>query len=156
METRLHNDTSQRRIRSTPARTTIRLRHRFAAAPETVFAAWLDPRVAARWLFATASRPVMRAAIDARVGGSFCLVERENGKLIEHAGEYLDITPPRRLVFTLSLEDHPRVVTRVIVEVMARKRGCELALHHENLPPGCAHAAETRWAGILYGLGVTL
>jgi uncharacterized protein YndB with AHSA1/START domain len=145
----------RRRSRPTPP-TAIRVRHRFNAAPETIFGAWLDPRIAARWLFATASRPVTHVTIDARVGGSFRLVERENGRLIEHTGEYLEIVPPYRLAFTLSLEKHPRIATHVTVEIAALRKGCELALRHENVPRECARDIETRWTGILYGLGVTL
>jgi hypothetical protein len=44
----------------------------------------------------------------------------------------------------------------VIVEITPRKRGCELRLSHENLPPDRAHDTEARWTGILYGLGETL
>jgi uncharacterized protein YndB with AHSA1/START domain len=134
----------------------IRVRRRFAVPPERVFDAWLDPGIAGKWLFATASRPMTHVRIDARVPGSFHFAERRNGERVEHAGEYVEIVPPRRLVFTLVLEDRPRVVTRVTVEVAPRKTGCELALTHENVPVDRAEHAEARWIGILYGLGVTL
>jgi uncharacterized protein YndB with AHSA1/START domain len=158
MEMHFQPGTSERhRRRSQPMPpAAIRVRHRFKAAPGTVFGAWLDPRIAAKWFFATASRPVTQVAIDARVGGSFYVVERENGRLIEHTGEYLEIVPPYRLVFTLSLAHHPHVTTRVTVEIAALKKGCELTLQHENVPPEYARDVETRWTGILYGLGVTL
>ncbi|MGH7187364.1 MAG: SRPBCC family protein, partial [Pseudomonadota bacterium] len=83
---------------------TVRVARRFRAPPEQVFNAWLDARVAGRWLFATASRPMAHAEIDPRVGGSFRFVDRRNDERVEHIGEYLEIRPPRRLVFTLSLE----------------------------------------------------
>jgi len=145
-----------RRLHPKAPNVAIQVRHRFQATAQTVFDAWLDPRLTGRWLFATASRPVTHVAIDARVGGAFCLVERENGRLIEHTGEYLDIASPHRLAFTLSLENHPRVITRVTVQISAVKRGCDLTVRHENLPQECARTAEARWTGMLYGLGVTL
>jgi uncharacterized protein YndB with AHSA1/START domain len=94
----------------------VRVTSSFSPSPDRVFDAWLDRKIAGKWLFATASRPMTRVAIDARVGGSFCFGERRDGEDIEHTGEYIEIVPPRRLVFTLSLENHPHVITRVIVE----------------------------------------
>ena len=44
----------------------------------------------------------------------------------------------------------------MIVEITPRKRGCELRLSHENVPPDRAHDTEARWSGMLYGLGETL
>ena len=134
----------------------IRITRRFSAPPEHVFDAWLDPQVAGRWLFATASRPMTRVEIDARVEGSFCFAEQRDGEIIEYTGEYVEIVPHRRLVFTLSMEDHWHVTTRVMIEISALKTGCELKLIHEDVPSHYADYTEARWTGILYGLGVTL
>jgi uncharacterized protein YndB with AHSA1/START domain len=128
----------------------------FEESPEHVFNAWLDRGVAGRWLFATATRPIARIAIDARVGGGFRFVERRREADVEHVGEYVEIVPYRRIVFTLSLADRRRAVTRVIVEIEERAIGCSLALTHENVPLDLAYGVEARWTGMLYGLGVTL
>lgn len=134
----------------------IRLTSRYRASPQRVFDAWLDPGVAGQWLFATASRPMTHVAIDARVGGAFCRAERRNGEITEHNGEYVEIVPHRRLVFTLFGESRSRDATRVIVEISPLKRGCELRLSHENVPPDRINDIKARWTGILYGLGETL
>jgi uncharacterized protein YndB with AHSA1/START domain len=140
-----------------PKRTAaIRISRRFRAPAEDVFDAWLDPRIAGKWLFATASRPMSTVAIDARVAGSFRLVDRADGKPVAYSGEYVEILPPRRLAFTLSADHHPRVVTRVRVEIVPLKTGCDLTVTNENVPPHYASRTEARWTGILYGLGVTL
>jgi uncharacterized protein YndB with AHSA1/START domain len=136
--------------------TAIRLTRRFDEPPRRVFDAWLDPGLAGRWLFATASRPMTDVEIDARVGGWFRLADRRNGESTEHHGRYVEIVPHRRLVFTLQGGSRPREATRVIVEIIPRKRGCELRLRHENVPPDRTHDTEARWTGILYGLGETL
>jgi uncharacterized protein YndB with AHSA1/START domain len=129
---------------------------RYDAPSARVFDAWLDPGVAGRWLFATASRPMAHVEIDARVEGSFCFVDRRDGEVSEYTGTYIEIVPHRRLVFTLSVERHPDIVTRVMVEIAPLKKGCELTLTHENVPQDHANHIEGRWTGILYGLGVTL
>jgi uncharacterized protein YndB with AHSA1/START domain len=129
---------------------------RYDAPSTRVFDAWLDPGVAGRWLFATASRPMAHVEIDARVGGSFCFVDRRDGESTEYTGAYIEIVPRRRLAFTLSMEQHPHIITRVKVEIAPLKKGCELLLTHENVPQDHASHIEGRWTGILYGLGVTL
>lgn len=129
---------------------------RYRAAPERVFAAWLDPETAGKWLFATASRPMVGVEIDARVGGSFRFVELRDGKVTERSGEYLEIVPHWRLAFSLSMEKRPEAITRVVVEIAPTKRGCALTLTHEHVRPADARRTEGRWIGILYGLGVNL
>ena len=134
----------------------IRVSNRFQLPPQRVFDAWLDPEIAGSWLFATASRPMTRVEINARVTGSFRFEDRHEREIIEHTGEYVEIVPHRRLVFTLSVEKHPQVITRVAVEIAPLMTGCELTLIQENVPPSCAERTEARWTGILYGLGETL
>jgi len=134
----------------------LRVTRRYGAPSARVFNAWLDPEVAGRWLFATASRPMANVEIDARVEGSFCFVDRRDGEITEYTGEYIEIVPHRRLVFTLSMKEHPPAITRVMVEIAPLKKGCELKLTHESVPQHRASHIEGRWTGILYGLGVTL
>jgi uncharacterized protein YndB with AHSA1/START domain len=134
----------------------LRVARRYGAPSARVFNAWLDPEVAGRWLFATASRSMAHVEIDARVEGSFCFVDRRDGEITEYTGEYIEIVPHRSLVFTLSMEQYPNVITRVTVEIAPLKKGCELTLTHENVPQDRASHIEGRWTGILYGLGVTL
>jgi uncharacterized protein YndB with AHSA1/START domain len=119
-----------------------------------VFDAWLQPEIAVSWLFATATRPLESAEIDARVGGRFRLVEASGPRANEWTGEYLTIEPYRRLIFTLSASWLPTsVVTISIVEL---DKGCHLSLAHDGVPRARAQATKERWIGILYGLGATL
>ena len=139
-----------------PRSIAIRVDARYDATPERVFSAWLDAEVARRWLFATATRPSANVRIDARVAGSFRFVERPDGSDVEYRGEYVEIVPCCRLVFSLALPGGRHALTRVSVDIDAQAHGCSLALTHEHVPPDLARDIEARWTGMLYGLGETL
>lgn len=132
----------------------VRVTQRCRASPRRVFDAWLDGGMAAQWLFATASCPAARVSIDARAGGAFCFVEKRDGAEIRHAGVYLEILRPRRLVFALS--DPAHAPSRVSVAIVPRGSGSEVTVIHESLPPDQADLVEARWSGMLYGLGTLL
>lgn len=144
-------------LSKTPQVTALRVTRRYGVPAGRVFDAWLNPAVARLWLFATASRPLAHVEIDAHLNGSFCFVDRRNGgDMTRYVGEYIEIVPPRRLVFTLSAGKYAYVNTRVAVEIAALTKGCKLTLIHENVPRDHAEHAEGRWVGVLYGLGATL
>jgi uncharacterized protein YndB with AHSA1/START domain len=132
----------------------VRVTRRYAAAPADVFAAWLDARVAQRFLFATATRPMSEAHVEARVDGSFRFAE--SAEAPAHTGRYVEIVPARRLVFTLSGPLQARETGRVQVDIEPRARGCALTLTHADVPRERAMRTRERWSGILYGLGETL
>ncbi len=134
----------------------VRVTQRFSASAERVFNAWVDPGIAGKWLFATASRPMSSVTIDARAGGSFRLEDWQDGEDAVQSGKYVEIVSPRRLVFILSAEKRRRSGTCVSVEIVPLETGCELTLVHENVPPGHANGTEGRWAGMLYGLAALL
>ena len=134
----------------------VRVTQRYSAKPERVFDAWLDPNTAGTWLFATASHPMTRVSIDARAGGLFRFLDRQNGASTEYKGRYIEISPPRRLVFALFTENSAKTVARVVAEIVPRKSGCELRLVHDNVPATHASRVENRWTGMLYGLDATL
>lgn len=135
---------------------TLRVTRRFREAPPRVFAAWLDPAIARRWLFATASHPVAHVDLDARPGGSFRFVDSRGDTTVEYSGEYLMVDPPRRLTFALSLPGQSPAITHVMVEVDRAPNGCTLDLVHEHVPKDKARDIEGRWCGMLYGLAELL
>lgn len=131
---------------------TVRVTRRFEASAERVFDAWLDPGKAGLFLFATPSGQMIRADIDARVGGSFCFVDRRDGGDVEHTGTYVEIDRPRRLVFTFSVPRYSDATTRVAIDIAPRGTGCELTLTHEGVMPEYESQTESGWTGILDGL----
>jgi uncharacterized protein YndB with AHSA1/START domain len=124
--------------------------HSFAAAPEQVFDAWLDPAIARRFLFATRDGEMIRAEVDARVGGQFTFVDRrpEMGDVL-HTGEYLEIDRPRRLAFTFAVPQFNPDFTRVTVEIVPTAAGCDVTLTQADVPAEWADRSKEGWAMIL-------
>ena len=134
----------------------VRVTRRFEASQERVFDALLDVEKAREFMFATPTGQMVRAEIDARVGGSFRFTDRRNGEDAEHTGKYLEINRPRRLAFTFSVDE--TAGDRVIIDIVPVGKGCELTLTHEMKPEWAEYASRTEggWRGILDGLAKTL
>jgi uncharacterized protein YndB with AHSA1/START domain len=129
----------------------VRVTHRFDAAAERVYDAFLNPSQASKFMFATATGQIVRCDIDARVNGAFTIVDRRNGEDVVHAGTYLTLDRPRRIVFTLSVEKYSEDTATVTIEITRLRQGCEVTLTHEikaKYAPFQERAREG-WAGIL-------
>jgi uncharacterized protein YndB with AHSA1/START domain len=136
---------------------TVRVVRRFDADAERVFDAWLDPARASKFLFATADGEMVRADIDARVGGKFLFTDRRPGEGdVEHRGEYLEIDRPRRLVFTFAVPKYSPLFTTVTIDIVPFGKGCELTLTHEGVLPQYGEQTRSGWARILEGLASVL
>jgi uncharacterized protein YndB with AHSA1/START domain len=71
-----------------------------AAPPRAVFRCWTEPALIVRW-FTPAPWNTASAEIDLRPGGGNLIVMHgPNGEIVPNRGSYLEIDPPRRLVFT--------------------------------------------------------
>ena len=136
----------------------IRVTRGFSTTAERVFDAWLNPEMIGIWMFGSAVRDeeVVRITTDPQVGGSFSFLVRRQGEEIDHVGEYLEIERPRRLAFTWGIGQTER--SRVIIDIVTQKTGCELTLMHE-LPPDWADYAsrtEAAWRKMLDALANAL
>jgi uncharacterized protein YndB with AHSA1/START domain len=134
------------------------LTHSFAAAPERVFDAWLDPAMACRFLFATRDGEMIRAEVDPKVGGQFTFVDRrpDMGDVL-HTGEYLEIDRPRRLAFTFAVPQFNPDFTKVIVEIApAPGGGSSVTLTQAQVPAEWADRSKEGWAMILGWLEAAL
>lgn len=119
---------------------------RIAASPETVWAFWTDPGHLAQW-WGT------EAEVLAEPGGLFRVVMAEGPVM---RGEFVQLDPPHRLVFTFGWEQHapgePLAPgsTRVEVTITPDGDGSVLVLRHADMPS--SHAADHRM-GWSYFLG---
>ncbi len=115
------------------------------ASPETVWEFLVDPEKATRWMG-------MRATFDARPGGEF-RVEVIPGHTA--AGEFVELDPPHRLVYTFGWEDGVSVVppggSTVEIELTPSGAGTALRFTHRDLPS--AAAAESHGQGWDHYLG---
>lgn len=105
---------------------------RIKAPPALVFAAWTRPEMLARWWGPHHTR-LAHAEVDARVGGRFrtVLVE-DNGERHEVSGEYAEVEPGRRLVFSWAWVSRPDRVSRVSVTFVPVPEGTEVTLVHDQ------------------------
>ena len=107
------------------------------APPARVYRAWTDPAELQRWFGPEGVRAIKIAA-DVRVGGKYRWdLVKQNGEEWACLGEYRELIPGRKIVFTWkwdddeAWEDHDSVVT---VELSDREGGTEVKLTHEKLP----------------------
>jgi uncharacterized protein YndB with AHSA1/START domain len=86
---------------------TLSLERSFDAPRDAVFAAWTDPEVLRRWWAAGPDWDTPEAEVDLRVGGSYRLAMRDpaSGDVHVVGGEYTEVEPPERLVYTWAWED---------------------------------------------------
>jgi uncharacterized protein YndB with AHSA1/START domain len=122
------------------------VRRLLPAPPDRVYAAWTDPATLSRWL-----SPIGRAdaEIDPRVGGRLRVTMIGPDTRIEHTGEYRELVPGRRLVFTWQSPytgPGPSVVT---VDLEATDGGTSLTLAHERLPADQVESHGGGWGLIL-------
>lgn len=102
---------------------TLTLEREFAAPVARVFAAWTDPRLMAQWWGPeNVSCPVCE--IDLRVGGRYrTCMKRSNGEENWVSGEYREIEPGRRLVFTWAWEENGKRGHEMLVAVDFARAG---------------------------------
>jgi uncharacterized protein YndB with AHSA1/START domain len=138
-----------------PQRLELRVTRRFAAPPERVFDAWLDPASISGFVVGPEVRDeqVLRIELDARVGGAFSFLVRRQGQEIDHVGHYFEIDRPRRLVFSWSVGAFADE-SRVTIEIAPRAGGCELTLVHQLLPEYAEYLERTQqgWTHIVASL----
>jgi uncharacterized protein YndB with AHSA1/START domain len=120
-----------------------------AARPETVFPYFIDPGKIVRWMGTTAE-------LDPRPGGLFRI--DYNGQDIVR-GEYLEIDPPHRVVFTWGWEaagdPTPPGASTVEVTLTSVDGGTRVNLRHSGLTPETVVGHGEGWDQFLPVLATT-
>ena len=127
---------------------TIQVTKILPAPRETVFAAWLDAGGMRHWMCPGDIRET-EVEIDARVGGKFRIVMHGEEQTYVMTGEYVEINPPHRLVFTWE-SNVTTGESLLTLEFMESDDGTELVLIHERLSDAeTAGNYEKGWGSIL-------
>jgi len=115
-----------------PDRRQIEQTIRIDARPETVWRYWTDPRRMCAWWGQSAE-------LDARPGGA-CIVDLGGGAVMR--GEYLELVPYERIVFTFGWDPHrdgPDIApgsSRVEITLVPDGFATILTLRHHDIPAG--------------------
>ncbi len=135
--------------------TSLTLVRRIAARPSIVFEAMTTAEGVATW-FGPDDLPVVRAQMDARVGGAYRVHFRTlDGRDHEACGEFLEVVPPRRIVMSWSWAiggeaDERGRISRVEIEIRALEDGTELTFTHAALGSEASAKSHTQgWSGAL-------
>ena len=131
---------------------TLRLTRRFDAAPERLFDAWTDPKLAAGWLFTTPNSEAHSVEIDLRVGGRWEIVDRRGGVDYRAIGEYLRVERPSRLAFTFGMPQFSDAFTTVVVEIAPDGAGAVMTLTQDGLAADAVAALEQGWGDMFDAL----
>ena len=132
------------------------------AKRERVFEAWTKPELMQQWLVPPEDWTA-EAKADPRIGGKYevvmivgnsadvCVPGYTPGQRLMHQGEYLEIKPPEKIVF--SWNTHLVQNTRVTIELKDLGDSTEVWLTHELLPnEEMVKAHEGGWNGCMVKL----
>lgn len=136
---------------------------RFIRAPrERVFEAWLKPEIRRKWWRTSRGDGPTACEIDARVGGRYLLKqigggceaapEQDDDKEWIMQGEFLEIDPPSRLVFTWNVNhtEEPVVDQRVTIEFREAEGGTEVEITHQGIhSTGMLDGTQGGWSKLL-------
>jgi len=132
----------------------VRVEKRFHHPVERVFDAFVDPARVGEWLFATPEGVMEKIDYDPRPGGSFFLFERRGADLARHFGRFIEVDPPRRIVFDFWVDEAPDAPTRVTVDFASGRDSCVVVLSHDLAPAWADYRDRTvhGWTTILDSL----
>jgi uncharacterized protein YndB with AHSA1/START domain len=121
------------------------IRRTLPASIDEVFRWWTQPDLLERWMSPSGS---VEAHVELRVGGTFHIVMKDAGVEIDHRGEYLEIDPPRRLVFTWESR-YTAGASVVTVSLERDGDACtRLQIVHSRLPEDVASGHAGGWGAM--------
>ena len=142
---------------ATAEKTELTLTKIIRAKREKVFQAWTNPQWVSHW-FAPGNMTVPNADIHARVGGSYRIRMLEpDGQSHITYGNYQEIVPNEKLVFTWGWEGPNRYESLVTILFSDNAEGTKLTLIHQRLANTEAVEKHTQgWEGCLANLAARI
>ncbi|MFJ7941630.1 SRPBCC domain-containing protein [Peribacillus sp. NPDC096622] len=114
--------------------TTLKMIRNFDVKAERVFDAWLNPEMMRKWFF-TLEGTNKVAQNDPQVGGTWEIIDHRDGKDYRAIGEYLEMDPPKKLVFTFKMPQFSEAVDTISVELKELQKGCEMTFSQRIIVP---------------------
>ena len=129
----------------------LRMVHRLPASPERVFDALVNPEAMRKWMFAGEDT---KYEVDLRVGGTWSITNRRDGVEYVASGTYLEVDPPRRLVYTFAMLQFSPNSDTITIELTPAagecimtftQAGLDIADELRQVPVGEKGGSETGW-----------
>lgn len=110
---------------------TVEISHTYQYPQEIIWQAWVDPEIAAQFLFKTDHGTMKQVKIDAKLNGTFTIIEERNGTNAAHQGRYVEWNFPNQMRFVFG----PNLENTTSVTLYFEKVGhtCLLRLRHEGV-----------------------
>lgn len=124
------------------------------AKRDKVFQAWIKPELVSRW-FAPGEMTVALADVDPKVGGAYRIqmLDTDGSTTYTTRGNYKEIIPNEKLVFTWGWEGPERYESLVTILLADKGEGTEISLTHQRLANSEAVEKHTQgWNGCLANL----
>lgn len=123
----------------------VSIRRSYPVAPDKVWRAWTEPQALSQWFGPGATASRAEAEIDLRVGGRFRIAfPMPDGEVQEASGEYVEVVPNRRLVFSWAWKGTPDRVSRITIALQPLADGTELHFVHDRFFDDKARANHER------------
>ena len=118
----------------TTSTVSLSMARRFNASDKAVYEAWTTPELMKKWLFTTEdSNQVAKNSL--RMGGGWEIVDRREGTDYRAIGEYLELKPPHKLMFSFKMPQFNDLEDRITVWISMVQNSCEMAFVQEITVP---------------------
>jgi uncharacterized protein YndB with AHSA1/START domain len=116
--------------------TALQIKRNFNAPREKVYKAWTRPEELSQWFGSSEHKKATIEKLDVKEGGKYRITVKDLNQTHHLSGEYLEVRPDEKLVYTWVVENEwaPSELSRVTVEFIDRGNSTELILTHERLP----------------------